>query len=75
MERSSKGIFDFLCSQMENLSGNQITVDDLKAQAQAAKQLNNVLMYELNRSKFLQKYPDAEIRNVESDENKSKKGK
>jgi hypothetical protein len=65
MERSSKGLFDFLCSQMEKLDKKQISIEHLKAQAAAGKQLNNVLMYELNRAKFVQKFPNAEIREVE----------
>lgn len=67
MEKSSKGIFEFLCTQMDRLAVGKIKVEDLKAQAASAKQLNNVLMYELNRAKFLQKFPGSEIRNVESD--------
>lgn len=65
MERSSKGLFDFLCGQMEKLDRKQISIEHLKAQAAASKQLNNVLMYELNRAKFVQKFPNAQIREVE----------
>ncbi len=66
MERSAKGIFDFLCSQMEKLDKKQITVEALKAQGNTAKQLNNVLKYELDRAKAIKKYPDIEIREVET---------
>lgn len=67
MERSTKGIFDFLCSQMEKLDKKQISVEALKAHGNTAKQLNNVLKYELDRAKALKKYPDMQIREVESE--------
>lgn len=66
MERTSKGLYDFLCGQMEKLAAKKSTVEELKAQAASAKQLNNILMYELNRAKFLDKSPKAMIRDVES---------
>jgi hypothetical protein len=66
MEKSSKGIFDFLCQQMEKLDKKMITVEHLKAQAGSAKQLNNLLKYELDRAKAIQKFKDINIREIES---------
>ena len=65
MEKSAKGIFDFLCIQMEKLDKKLISVEHLKAQAGSAKQLNNLLKYELDRAKAVQKFKDLEIRNIE----------
>ena len=65
MERTSRGVFDFLCSQMEKLDKKQITVEHLKAQAGSAKQLNNLLKYELDRAKAIKKFPDIQIREIE----------
>jgi hypothetical protein len=66
MERTTKGIFDFLCNQMDKLDKKQITVEHLKSQAGAAKQLNNLLKYELDRGKAIKKYPDIVIRDIEN---------
>ena len=66
MERTTKGIFDFLCSQMDKLDKKTITVEHLKAQAGSAKQLNNLLKYELDRAKALKKYPEMIIRDIEN---------
>ncbi len=66
MEKSSKGIFEFLCLQMEKLDKKLISVEHLKAQAGSAKQLNNLLKYELDRAKAIQKFKDINIREIES---------
>lgn len=66
MEKTSKGIFDFLCNQMEKLDKKQITVEHLKAQSGSAKQLNNLLKYELDRAKAIHKFKDIKIRDIES---------
>ena len=65
MEKSSKGIFEFLCNQMDKLDKKQITVEHLKAQSGSAKQLNNLLKYELDRAKAIKKFPDIQIRDIE----------
>ena len=65
MEKTSKGIFEFLCLQMEKLDEKKITVEHLKAQAGTAKQLNNLLKYELDRAKAIQKFKDINIREIE----------
>lgn len=66
MERTTKGIFEFLCLQMEKLDKKQISVEHLKAQAGSAKQLNNLLKYELDRAKAIKKTPGIEIRDIET---------
>lgn len=66
MEKSTKGIFEFLCIQMDKLDKKQITVEHLKAQAGSAKQLNNLLKYELDRAKAVQKFKDINIREIET---------
>ncbi len=65
MEKSSKGIFEFLCNQMDKLDKKQINVEQLKAQSGSAKQLNNLLKYELDRAKAIQKFKDINIRDIE----------
>ena len=46
---NSKSLFHFICIQMEKLDDSSITVEQAKAQANLAKQANNVLKYELDR--------------------------
>lgn len=70
MDRTSKGIFEFLCGQMEKLDKKQISVEHLKAQAGSAKQLNNLLKYELDRAKAIKKFPDIVIRDIEDGNSK-----
>lgn len=65
MEKSAKGIFEFLCNQMTSLVDKQITVEELKAQANSVKQLNNLLRYELDRAKAIKKFDNLEIREIE----------
>lgn len=65
MEKSSKGIFEFLCQQMEKLDKQQINVEQLKAQTNSVKQLNNLLRYELDRAKAIKKIQGIEIRDIE----------
>lgn len=64
---NSKAIFKHLCDQMHKLSAKQISVDEAKAQANMAKQANNILKHELERAKTVAKYAD-EFRDIE-DEN------
>lgn len=52
---------------MEKLDAKKINVEELKGHASSAKQLNNLLRFELDRSKFLQKFPKATVREIESD--------
>lgn len=65
MERTTKGIWDFLCGQMEKLDKKMISVEHLKAQSNSVKQLNNLLKYELDRAKAINKNKDIQIREIE----------
>ncbi len=47
---NSKSLFAFVCDQMEKLTTDEITVEKAKAQANLAKQANNLLKYELDRA-------------------------
>jgi len=47
---NSKSLFAFVCDQMEQLQNESITVEQAKAQANLAKQANNLLKYELDRA-------------------------
>lgn len=53
---NTKSIFDHLCDQMNKLDAKTITVEDAKAQANLAKQANNVLRYELDRAVAFAKF-------------------
>ena len=50
---NNKSVLHFLYAQMEKLDKKEITVDEAKAQAAIAKQVNNCMKYELDRSKLL----------------------
>lgn len=52
IERTTKGLFDHLCRQMELLSNKEIELEEAKQQANLVKQANNVLRYELDLKKF-----------------------
>lgn len=70
-------LFNFICEQMEKLDNNKIDVEKAHAQATLAKQANNSLRYELDRSKTLIKLEehnktfnsDIRLRNAESNDN------
>ncbi len=47
---NSKSLFHFICDQMEKLNEGIIKVQDAQAQANLAKQANNILTYELKRA-------------------------
>jgi hypothetical protein len=70
---NNKSLLHFLFDQMEKLDNKQIDVEQAKAQANLAKQANNSLKYELERSKILMELDShrnycgnqIEFRNVE----------
>jgi len=72
--QNSKSLFHFICEQMEKLDKSEITVEQAKAQANLAKQVNNVLKYELDRAKTqmdirtfnMETGANIELREVES---------
>ena len=47
---NSKSLFSFVCEQMAKLDRKESTVEEAKAQANLAKQANNVMKYELDRA-------------------------
>ena len=65
-EASTKGIFKHLCDQMDKLNAQVISVEEAKAQANMAKQANNLLKYELDRATATAKFGiDLNIREIE----------
>lgn len=71
---NSKSLLAFLYSQMEKLDKKEIDVQTAQAQANLAKQANNILSYELKRAEIEMKLADfnygkeekVKIRQVES---------
>lgn len=71
---NNKSVLSFLFSQMEKLDNKEITVDEAKAIAELAKQVNNSMKYEIDRANVKIKikqhnfeYKDnVELREVES---------
>lgn len=55
---SSKALFKHLFDQMHKLSAKVISVEEAKAQANLAKQANNVQRYELDRAIASAKFGD-----------------
>lgn len=70
---NQKSLFHFLCDQMDKLDKREISVEEAKAQASIAKQVNNVIKYELDRANTEMKVREfnmkhgshIEIRNIE----------
>ena len=64
---NGKMIFSHLCDQMKKLSAQAISVEEAKAQANLAKQANNLMKHELDRAVAVAKYgEDLSIREVEN---------
>jgi copper(I)-binding protein len=71
---NNKSLIAFLFDQMNKLDENKITVEDAKAQANLAKQVNNAMKYELDLVKTKMELTEfnktntekIELRNVES---------
>lgn len=49
-QSTSKSIFEHLCNQMDKLNSKVISVEEAKAQANLAKQANNITKYELDKA-------------------------
>lgn len=47
---NNKSLLHFIFNQMEKLDAGEIDTNNAKAQAELAKQANNVLKYELDRA-------------------------
>ena len=71
---NNKSLLCFIYDQMEKLNEGTVTVDEAKAQANLAKQANNIMRYELDLVKTKMKLKEhnknnddnIELRNVES---------
>jgi len=71
---NNKSLLHFIYGQMEKLDRKEIEVQEAKAQADLAKQANNMLKYELDRTTTLLKLDqhnrtfgtDINLRNIES---------
>lgn len=65
---NSKSLLHFLFNQMEKLDKNEITVQEGQAQANLAKQANNLLTYELKRAEVQLKLEGSmiKIREIEA---------
>lgn len=71
---NNKSLIAFLFDQMEKLDSNTIDVEQAKAQANLAKQVNNAMKYELDLANTKMKVAEfnktnnlkVEIRNAES---------
>ena len=67
---NGKMIFSHLCDQMKKLSAQVISVEEAKAQANLAKQANNLMKHELDRAVAVAKYgEDLKVREIEDLEN------
>ena len=68
--QSNKDLLVFLFKQMESLDKGRISIDTAKEQANLAKQANNSMKFELERSALLLKIEQAQssikIREIES---------
>lgn len=63
-QANTKSIFKHLFNQMKKLEEKEIDVDEAKAQANLAKQANNILKYELDRARTMAEYPNR-LRKIE----------
>lgn len=71
---NNKSLLCFIYDQMEKLDDGSATVEEAKAQANLAKQANNIMRYELDLVKTKMKLKEhntlqddnIELRNVES---------
>lgn len=62
---STKELFSHLFDMTQLLKQKAISVDEAKAHANLCKQANNLVKYELERAKAIQKYEGIEIREIE----------
>lgn len=65
-DANTKQIFKHLCDQMNKLSVKAISVEEAKAQANLAKQANNIMKYELDKAVAEKKYEGLVVRDIES---------
>lgn len=65
---SSKNIFKHLCDQMDKLNSKVVSVEEVKAQANLAKQANNLLRYKLDKAIALERYENLKIEDIEEED-------
>lgn len=63
---TTKDLMTHLCDQMKKLSVKVISADEAAAQMNLVKQANNLLKYELDKAKALQKYDGLQITEITS---------
>lgn len=65
---NTKSLLHFIFNQMSKLDNKEVTVQEAQAQANLAKQANNLLTYELKRADLLLKLEGSTIklREIES---------
>jgi hypothetical protein len=61
---NTDAIFRHLCDQMDKLNAGVVKVEEAKAQANLAKQANNVLRYELDKAIAIAKFKDITINEI-----------
>lgn len=66
---NNKNLLKHLFLTMCDLKERKIDTEEAKAQANLAKQANNVMKYELDRAKTLAKFENIEIREIEDLQN------
>jgi hypothetical protein len=72
---NNKSLLHFIFDQMEKLDKGECTVEQAKAQANLAKQANNSLKYEIERSKLLMELETHRKETGESIEFRNAEGK
>ncbi len=68
---NTKVIFKHLCDQMDKLNMKLVSVEEVKAQANLAKQANNLLNYELNKGIAKAKFENLIINEIEDSHERS----
>lgn len=64
-QANTKTLFRHAFDVMKLLKANSITPDEAKEHANLIKQSNNLLKYELDKAKAIQKYENIEIKDIE----------
>lgn len=65
-QASAKHIFNHLCDQMDKLNLKVIGIEEAKAQANLAKQANNLLKYELDKAIAKCKFENFVLDSIET---------
>ncbi len=65
MKANTKNLFKKAFETLELLQQKKITPEDAKAVSNIVKQANNLLKYELDKAKAIEKFENIEIKNIE----------